>query len=118
VLDWLTWGAWNLWFGRLIGWLLMAAAIVALGGDVLASLAAGSLDTLSLGALWFKLDPASLNLSQAVIQRYVSAWLWDPAIQWLLQQPAAINAAVPGLLLLFFCRDRSRRPRRRQSAFE
>lgn len=107
-----------MWFGRSIGWLLLAAAMVAVGGDTLASLAAGSPELLSLGAFWFKLDPGSLNLAQAVIQRYVSPWLWDPAIQWLLQQPVALVAVVPGALLLYFCRDRSRRPRRRQSAFE
>ena len=105
--------------GRLIGWLLIAAALVALGADALASLDAGDLRLDPLGAVWFKIDVASLNLAQAVIQRYVSPWLWDPAIQWLLAQPAAAVAAVPGAALLWFFRaPASRRPRRRPSAFE
>jgi hypothetical protein len=30
-----------------------------------------------LGQLWYELDRSSLNLAQAVIQRYVSPFLWD-----------------------------------------
>jgi len=105
--------------GRFIGWLLLGAAVVALGADALASLEAGNIHLEPLGAVWFKIDVGSLNLTQAVIQRYVSPWLWDPAIQWLLAQPAAAVAGVPAVVLLWFFRaPASRRPRRRSSAFE
>lgn len=47
------------------------------------------------GELWFTLSPDTLNLMQAVTQRYVSPALWDPAIVAVLKLPAV---AVLGLL--------------------
>ena len=34
----------------------------------------------SIGALWYGLAPGSLNLTQAVVQRYLLPELWDPVI--------------------------------------
>jgi len=47
------------------------------------------------GELWFSLSPDTLNLMQAVTQRYVSPALWDPAIVAVLKLPAV---AALGLL--------------------
>jgi hypothetical protein len=47
------------------------------------------------GELWFALSPNTLNLMQAVTQRYVSPVLWDPVIVAVLKLPAV---AVLGLL--------------------
>ncbi len=51
------------------------------------------------GELWFSLSSDSLNLVQAVTQRYVSPSLWDPTIVALLKMPA-IGAL--GLLTVVF----------------
>ena len=53
-----------------------------------------------LGALWFSIDPFSLNLVQAVIERYVWEPLWDPVLVAVLQLPAAPVFGVLGVLLI------------------
>lgn len=99
--------------GRILGWLLVAAAIAAVGAELLASLEAGGWRPLALGELWYRLDAPSLNLAQAVIQRYLLPALWDPVIATVLTWPAWLVAGVPGLVLLFLTRRRNRRRRNR-----
>ncbi|MEQ9642017.1 MAG: hypothetical protein RIM84_18485 [Alphaproteobacteria bacterium] len=57
----------------------------------------------SAGELWFRLDVESLNLVQAVTQRYLAPWLWDPAIVTLLQWPAWLVASIPAALAAVVC---------------
>jgi hypothetical protein len=52
-----------------------------------------------LGELWFQLHPFSLNLTQAVVQRYLHPGLWDAVLLPLLFQPTAL---VAGALALVF----------------
>jgi hypothetical protein len=59
-----------------------------------------------LGEIWYKAHAGSLNLIQAVVERYLSPKLWDPGIIWFLLQPAALLATglailslIPALLL-------------------
>lgn len=54
---------------------------------------------ISLGQLWYDVSPDTLNLSQAVTQRYIWPPLWDPGALWLLEKPAV---AVFGVLALIF----------------
>jgi hypothetical protein len=98
--------------GRLIGWLFLLAALAALGRDLFDWYRTGAFAPLVVGQLWFDLHPASLNLVQAVIQRYVAPWLWDPVITTVLFFWAFAALAVPGLLLLWLCRPRHRVGRR------
>jgi hypothetical protein len=102
--------------GRIVGWILLIAAGVTLAGDVIAWYHTGTWRLSAAGELWFKLDRGSLNLVQAVIQRYVSAWLWDPVIQTILQFYALLVFAVPGLLLLWVTRSREKRRRQAKSS--
>jgi hypothetical protein len=97
---------------RIIGWALIGAALLCAGGEALASFQAGQWSPTAAGELWFRLDPFSLNLSQAVIQRYVAAWLWDPAIVTVLLAPAWIVLGLPGAALTRV--GRSLRARRRR----
>ena len=84
---------------RVLGLLFLLAAALVLGAD-LAATGDGSQTALEpLGALWYSLDPGSLNLIQAVIERYVWEPLWDPVLITALQWPAAATFAVPGALL-------------------
>ncbi len=66
------------------------------------------------GELWSHIDVASLNLVQAVIERYVWPPLWDPVIFSLLLLPAIVIPAVPGLVLVVLCHGRVKRRRRRR----
>jgi hypothetical protein len=55
---------------------------------------------ISLGQLWYNLDPSSLNLMQAVVQRYIHPFLWDPIIVTVLLWWAFAVLMVLGLLIL------------------
>ena len=95
--------------GRILGWLITAIALMVAGAEILASLEAGAYQGLAIGYLWFKIDAASLNLSQAVIQRYLHPLLWDPMIVTVLQWPAWIIFGVLGPVVTLLFRKRSRR---------
>lgn len=99
-------------FGRVIGWLLLLAAAALLAHDIVAWRQGGEFAPLVLGQLWFSIDRASLNLVQAVIQRYVAAWLWDPVIETALLAWAFAVFAAAGALLLWLCRRRRDEPGR------
>jgi hypothetical protein len=51
------------------------------------------------GEIWFAISPDTLNLMQAVTQRYVSPDLWDPIIVAVLKLPAVVSL---GLLVAIF----------------
>ena len=95
---------------RISGVILMALALVALGGDALASFEQGRLAAAALGELWYRIDAGSLNLMQAVVQRYLWPGLWDPVIVAVLRLPAIVVFGAPGLALWLL----GRLPRRRR----
>ena len=90
------------------GWGLALAAVAAAAWAVAVAGPAGIAER-PLGELWFKLDPGSLNLIQAVVERYIWPPLWDPAIASVLRLPAALVFAVPAAVLLALCLLRRRR---------
>lgn len=94
---------------RILGWLLMALAVAALGWEALAAWQGDGWRIVPLGELWFKLDAQSLNASQAAVQRHVAPWLWEPVITTVLLWPGWAVFGVPGLLLLWVGRRRSGR---------
>ena len=102
--------------GRVIGWLLLIGAAITLGLDILAWYYTGTFKLSAAGELWYRLDRGSLNLVQAVIQRYISPRLWDPVIQSVLQLYALVVLAMPGFLLLWVFRSREARRRRAKSS--
>ncbi len=61
------------------------------------------------GELWFSLDVASLNLVQAVVERYIHPVLWQHVLFPVLLWPADLVLGVPGLVLLAFLMFRRRR---------
>ena len=97
--------------GRIIGWTLLALALILISHEALKSLEGEEYRLIALGELWFRLDQTmgtgSLNVTQAFIQRYVWAWLWEGVIQNILTAPAWVVFGTPGLMLAWFCRNRS-----------
>lgn len=85
---------------RVIGFILLALGLAAFGWDAAQSTGVRDLHLSAAGELWYALSPATLNLAQAVTQRYVLPWLWDPVMITVLLWPAALVLGVPGLLLL------------------
>lgn len=72
---------------------------------ICAALACGVYDLVdgrfhALGEIWYMLAPGSLNLAQAVTQRYLLPELWDPVIVWILQWPAGAIFSLVGLVVL------------------
>ncbi len=75
--------------------LLIATALVGLA--VFGDGGPGGTRFIALGALWFWISPGSLNLVQAVTERYLSVALWDHLIFPLVQQPAVLVFGLAGL---------------------
>jgi hypothetical protein len=94
---------------RVVGWLLLLAALLALGWDVFSWIQSGHWHATPTGKAWYEISPASLNLMQAVIERHVWKTLWDPIILTVLLQPLWLVLGLPGLLLAFLARSRKRR---------
>ena len=86
--------------GAIIGWILVLLAFVAAGLDALESVAGGAMRLRPAGEVWYKLDAPSLNLIQAVVERYIWPPLWDPIVLTVLQWPLFLVFGVPGLVLV------------------
>jgi hypothetical protein len=103
---------------RILGqlFLVLAAAALGLGAWLLFT----GRDLLQpAGQIWFAIDNASLNLVQAVVQRYLHPALWDSVVvPWLLLpgwralSVLVIGFVVIGALLLIAARRRRRSFRR------
>ena len=102
----------NMKTGRYIGWALLALALILIGHEALNALEGEGYRLIALGELWFRIDQAmgtgSLNVSQAFVQRYVWAWLWEAVIQNILTAPAWLVFGLPGLILAWACRAQGR----------
>ena len=72
---------------RIFGWLLLAGAIAVAALSFVLWLTGQDLTEVT-GQVWYHLHPASLNLTQAVVQRYIHPRLWDDVLLPLLQWPA------------------------------
>lgn len=93
---------------RAFGWALIVLGLVVLGRDLWLWVAGASTGFVTGGELWFRIDNDSLNLTQAVIQRYVWPPLWDPGLLTVLLWPAAPTLAGLGLILVVAFQGRRR----------
>jgi len=100
--------------GRILGWLLVAAALLAAGGDLVRSLERGQPALLTLGDAWAAVGGGGLEAAGAAL-RGLHPWLWDTAAAWLLRQPVAGVALVAGMVVLVVFRPRQ--PRRERPTF-
>jgi len=103
--------------GRLIGWTFFLAGLAVLVRDVLVWIDTKHWAPIALGQLWFDLHRSSLNLVQAVVQRYIHPFLWDPIIVTILLCWAFAVLMVLGVAILALARrgSRSRAVSRRPS---
>jgi hypothetical protein len=95
--------------GRLIGWIIFLAGLAVLARDVFVWIDTKHWAPIAVGQLWFDLDRSSLNLVQAVVQRYIHPFLWDPIIVTILLCWAFAVLMVFGLLILALSGRRARR---------
>jgi hypothetical protein len=83
-----------------VGWALAAVALITLAYELSAYAQTGTYRVIPLGELWFNVHVASLNLIQAVVQRYLHPFLWDPIITAVLQWPAWSLLGGPAAILV------------------
>jgi hypothetical protein len=93
-------------FGYWLGVGLLVAGAATAVAELL-TLLQGARDTLSIGAIWYRIHANSLVGFQGLIERGLSPVIWPP-IQWLLTLPTWLVLVPPGLLLVLLCRDRAR----------
>jgi len=94
-------GRWH-WLAY-VGLVLLGLAIAALAYEVWLGSQNGGYRMIAAGELWFKIHGPSLNVAQAVIQRYIHPALWDPGIITLLKWPAwSIFGALGAVLMILF----------------
>ncbi|HEY1260860.1 MAG TPA: resistance to Congo red protein [Stellaceae bacterium] len=97
--------------GRIIGWVFFLAGLSVLLRDALVWLDTGHWAPLALGQLWYDFDRSSLNLVQAVVQRYLHPYVWNPVIVGLLLCWAFAVLIVLGALILLLSYRLARRRR-------
>ena len=95
--------------GRLIGWIVFFAGAAVLVRDGLVWVDTKHWAPIVLGQLWYEFSRSSLNLVQAVTQRYIHPFLWDPIIVTILLCWAFAVLMVLGLLILALSGRRARR---------
>jgi hypothetical protein len=66
--------------GGVIGWIALLSGAAVLVGELLVWIDTKRWAPLALGQLWYDLNRSSLNLVQAVVQRYMHPFLSDPII--------------------------------------
>lgn len=95
--------------GRVIGWIALLAGGAVFVRDLLVWVDTQHWAPIALGQLWYQLNRSSLNLVQAVTQRYIHPFLWDPIIVSVLLSWAFAVLMVLGVLLLVVFRKRNAR---------
>lgn len=86
---------------RGLGALFLILAATALAYEAMVFWQTGDYRMVPSGEFWFTVHVGSLNLAQAVVQRYIHPALWDPVIAGLLQWPAWSLLGAPGVVLAF-----------------
>jgi hypothetical protein len=97
--------------GRVIGWVLLLSAGSVVVLDLFLWFAYGHRPPLATGEFWHLLSPSS----QAGFQRSGASrapWLWDDVAATILLWPSELALAIPGLFLIWVCRERDGRKRR------
>ena len=100
--------------GCFFGWLFALATFAVAGWEFLARDPEKGFELRPAGELWKSIDLGSLNLVQAVIERYIGPPLWDHVVFKLLLLPSIVIPLVPALVLLALCYLRVRRRRKRR----
>jgi hypothetical protein len=93
---------------RLIGFVFLAIAIVAIVIDGTRTIAGSALVTTPLGQTWFQIHGPSLNITQAAVERHLNPYLWDPVITSVLFTPTFVVAGVLALFFLILGRPKRR----------
>ena len=94
---------------RVIGWLLIAAALLALGWDLFLWIHGGHFALSAAGRLWYIVWPRGFNFAEHTVAGLTSKSFWDSVNRAVLAQPLLFVAGSPGLVLALIARRRRRR---------
>jgi len=75
---------------RGLGWLLLLATAAIGVYEVMDYIDSGDRALTAVGELWFKLHAPSLNLMQAIVERYIHEEAWNTAVRPVLLLPALV----------------------------
>lgn len=95
-------------FFRMLAILALALTVIMLVIDATRSIAASALVFTPLGESWYSVSPDTLNLAQAVTQRHILPFLWDPVMIFILTLPGWLVFAVLSLIFYAIGRNRQR----------
>ncbi len=96
---------------RLLAMIVLCVAVIMAVLDGARSVAASVVMLKPLGQSWYETSPETLNLAQALVQRYLLPAIWDPFLIWVLNQPGFAVMAVLSLLLFIAGYKRKRHGR-------
>ena len=82
-----------------LGGIFIAAAAIAFLYEAVLAFQTGGWRIVPAGEIWFKLHNGSLNLVQAIVQRFLHPFLWDPLISGFLQWPLWASLGGTGFAL-------------------
>ncbi|MGK2872856.1 MAG: hypothetical protein ACSLFL_11455 [Alphaproteobacteria bacterium] len=85
---------------RLLGGALIVLGAVALLSDLHITGGGLAYRPVAVGEYWHKWDPPSLNLLQAIVERYLLPQLWSHVLLPLLLAPAWIVTTLKGAVLM------------------
>jgi hypothetical protein len=91
---------------RFIGLLLLALAFIFVIYDGMKSIADKNLVFTKIGQFWIDVHTSSMQLFQAMVERYTSADVWRLVAQPILDQPAVVVFGVIGILLILLGRKK------------
>lgn len=97
--------------GRLLGWTMIALALMCLGADAMAMLERGEFVLMGLGELWAAMDSDSFIAVGNAVSAYSMPEIWNPGIMTVLKLPGVVLFGLLGMLLLVMFRKRERRDR-------
>ena len=85
---------------KVLGLVLLTTALVLVIMEAYGYFRDGYWQSYLLGQFWYSWSPGTLNLTQAITERYLHWWLWDYGIGQLVIWPLWVSAG--GLGLLFY----------------
>jgi len=103
--------------GRIIGIVLLMAALALLGYEINNAVSAGGYRIISGGEIWRRLHANSLVGFGALVEKQIAPWLWSGVSVPILRLPSWIVPGVPGLILIVLFWPRGKRRHRKKGRF-
>ena len=94
---------------RILGWLLIACAVAALGVEVARYFVDGTYEVLKAGRLWSEIGRGSLARVEDLVETHLPL-AWDLVVAPALQLPAWALAGIPGIIFVLVAQPRASAP--------